>query len=99
MRRRTFSAPFLWVRAFLFCQPYVVDCKGQSRICVYTDGSCKLPRHNPLAHAGWGPAVSSESNPYNQSGPLRDTVQTSYRAELRAIAQALAMPVYDYFGL
>ena len=70
---------------------YVLTHEGQRRICIYTDGSCKLPRHNMLAHAGWGLAVSSENNPYNQSGPLRDTVQTSYRAELRAIAQALAI--------
>ena len=63
---------------------------GRQRLCVYTDGSCILPRHRKLAHAGWGVAFSLHAEEWGDCGPLKSGVQTSYRAEVRAIAHALA---------
>ena len=60
-------------------------------INIYTDGSCQPPRHPKLAHAGWGIAFSYKPEDCDQSGAVKGSVQTSYRGELRAIAQALAV--------
>ena len=37
-------------------EPILVEVNGMKRIKVYHDGSCQLPRHPTLAHAGWGVA-------------------------------------------
>ena len=69
---------------------HIVDDNGTQRLCVYTDGSCLMPRHQYLTHAGWGVAYGNEDCNLNESGPLASPVQTSYRAELRGVAQAIA---------
>jgi hypothetical protein len=68
---------------------YTVTVDGQMRLCGYTDGSCQFPRQPHLTHAGWGVALSE--NGTSRSGPVIAQIQTSYRAELRAIAEVLAI--------
>ena len=63
---------------------------SRQRLVVYTDGSCLFPRHQTLAHAGWGVVYSTTHHDLNEHGPVLSIVQTSYRAEVRAVAQALA---------
>ena len=80
---------------------HIVDDTGTHRPCVYTDGSCLMPRHQYLTHAGWGVAYGNKDCNLNESGPLASPVQTSYRAELRGVAQAIArvLPHGDLRGL
>ena len=61
------------------------------RLCFYTDGSCQFSRQPQLAHAGWGVVFASSGTKAKRSGPVIAQLQTSYRAELRAIAQVLAI--------
>ena len=68
---------------------YIIT-EGVRRLCVYIDGSCVLPRHRKLAHAGWGVAFSLTSNDWGDCGAIKSEIQTSYRAEVRDIAHALA---------
>jgi len=49
-----------------------------------------MPKHQSLAHAGWGVAYGNKDCTLNDFGPLESPVQTSYRAEVRAAAQAIA---------
>ena len=64
---------------------------------VYTDGSAYFSGNEDVAFAGWGVAVwlSSDSDTGSQGvweeafGPVKGTIQNSYRAELRAAVQAL----------
>ena len=58
--------------------------------CIYTDGSCLRPRSKTLAHPGWGVSSGGTADAETDYGPLNAAVQTNYRAELRAMAQALA---------
>ena len=60
------------------------------KLCIYTDGSCLRPRSKTLAHAGWGISFGGTADAATDYGALQAIVQTSYRAELRAVAQALA---------
>jgi ribonuclease HI len=69
---------------------HIIDDNGVDRLCVYTDGSCAMPRHTYLTHAGWGVAYGNAACTQNDSGLLASPVQTSYRAELRGVAQAIA---------
>ena len=66
----------------------VNDCE---RLCFYTDGSCQFSRQPQLAHAGWGVVYASSGDKTKRSGPVVAQLQTSYRAELRAIAEVLAI--------
>ena len=69
---------------------HIIDDNGVERICVYTDGSCAMPKHPYLTHAGWGVAYGNAACTQNDCGLLASPVQTSYRAELRGVAQAIA---------
>ena len=71
--------------------PYIAEIDGEPRLCLYTDGSCKYPKHPTFAHAGWGIAASPHYGDSNHCGPVKGIIQTSYRAELRAVAQVVAL--------
>ena len=58
------------------------------RLVVYTDGSARNLAYPTLARAGWGVFVG-EGHPCTQRGRVETVSQTSYRAEVRALAQAL----------
>ena len=62
---------------------------GRQYIKCFTDGSCLFPTDPYLAVAGWALYFHPGSN-LNRSAPLRTTVQNSYLAEVRAVAEALA---------
>ena len=62
---------------------------GEQYIKCYTDGSCLFPTDPYLAVGGWA-VYFHEECASNASAPLRTTVQNSYLAEVRAIAEALA---------
>ena len=69
----------------------VVDPDGTQRVCIYIDGSCELARHPRLAHARWGVVYDAKiDSELNMANAVAGPVQTSYRAELRAMPQALA---------
>ncbi len=51
-----------------------------TRVAVYTDGSCALPKHESLAHAGWGVAFGDKGCNHNTFDCLYSTVQSSYRS-------------------
>ena len=67
-----------------------IHMEGVDRQCVYTDGSCMMPKHDYLAHAGWSVVYGNTKDAVSDCEPYRAAVQTSYRGELRALAQALA---------
>jgi len=69
---------------------YSIMHSGRMRLVVYTDGSCLYPRHRKLAHAGWGVVYSCTDDSLNEHGPVLSIVQTSYRAEVRAVLQVIA---------
>ena len=52
---------------------------------VFTDGSASNGTHRYLARAGWGVYCRPNSK-LNTNAPLRGLIQTSYRAEIRAIS-------------
>ena len=54
-----------------------------------TDRSCLFPTDHYLAVVGWALHFHPESD-LNRSAPLRTTVQNSYLAEVRAVAESLA---------
>ena len=54
---------------------------------VYTDGSCWYSKSHELARAGWG--LVFHGSAFNCAYPLDWLVQTSYRAELKAVLQVL----------
>ena len=55
---------------------------------VFTDGSCHEGDNAHLARAGWG-VFYGEGSPYNFAAALDGPVQTSYRAELKAVVHVL----------
>ena len=55
---------------------------------AYTDGSAHNPEHRLTSRAGWAVWYGSDS-PYNVSAPLCGLVQTSYKAEARALLQVV----------
>ena len=67
---------------------YSTDAGGVTYIKIYTDGSCREGDIKDLARAGWGVFVAPNS-PHNYAAPLDGPVQTSYRAELKAILHVL----------
>ena len=73
------------------CSPHwcITEPDGATRISVYTDGSCQDPK-GKYARAGWGVCFGGDDPFLQDCGPLLSTVQTSYRAEVRAVAQAIA---------
>ena len=73
------------------CSKYFGKLDTTDRIAVYTDGSCALAKIETLAHAGWGVTFGAKACSFNTCGRLVSTIQTSYRAELRAIAHVLAV--------
>ena len=61
----------------------------QLYVKCYTDGSCLYPSDCYLAIGGWA-LYFFEGSILNTSAPLRCTVQSSYLAEVRGVAEALA---------
>ena len=59
---------------------------------VYTDGSCLNGERKELARAGWGVWFANGSE-YNVHYPLEGPVQSSFRAELKAILHVLRTSV------
>ena len=55
---------------------------------VYTDGSCHEGDNPDVARAGWGTFFAKDSK-HNFSAPLDGPVQTSYRAELKAVIHVI----------
>ena len=55
---------------------------------IYSDGSCREGNIRSVARAGWGVFVAP-SSPHNFHAPLDGPVQTSYRAELKAVLHIL----------
>ena len=71
------------------CDDFVTfDDDGTERMSIYTDGSCLDPRHRH-ARAGWAAIFGGKHEKLCTYGALKSTVQTSYRAELRAVAEAI----------
>ena len=60
------------------------------RLKVYVDGSAFFPTDWRRTRAGWGVYVA-DGHPYNTKGFLPGLAQTSYRAELAAVAQAMTV--------
>jgi ribonuclease HI len=67
---------------------WISEYNGIQRISIYTDGSCLEPR-SETARAGWAVVYGSKHSDMCDYGPLNSAIQTSYRAELRAVAQAI----------
>jgi hypothetical protein len=65
-----------------------IDIGGFSYNRVYTDGSAINGTSRSLARAGWGVFYGKESN-LNIASKLHGPVQTSYRAEVRALLHAV----------
>ena len=61
---------------------------GKEYVKCYTDGSCLYPTDPYLAIGGWA-LFFHNGCMKNSSAPLRTPVQSSYAAELRAIAEAI----------
>ena len=57
------------------------------RPCVYTDGSSMLNGHSTLAYTDWGISYSLSEDRHSDAEPLKSCCQTSYHAEVRAVAQ------------
>ena len=62
---------------------HIVNVDDIDHLCVYTDGSCVMPKHQFLAHAGWGVAYGNKDCELNDFGPLESPASTIYRAEVR----------------
>lgn len=72
----------------------VITCSGGK---VFTDGSANYVKHHNLAHAGWGVViVDSTGGIVERCRPVCGVVQTSYRAELRALLEVLAFCRGDF---
>jgi ribonuclease HI len=54
----------------------------------YTDGSCHEGDNPDVARAGWG-AYFAKNSKHNFAAPLDGPVQTSYRAELKAVIHVI----------
>ena len=66
---------------------------------VFPDGSCEFSGDEVLAHAGYGLSFGGLPQSPKDFGPVKSSAQTSYRCDLRGIAQALArckVPVVIY---
>ena len=57
---------------------------------VYTDGSCLNGTSKTLARAGWGVFFGKDST-HNVSSLLHGPVQTSFRAEVRALLHVISI--------
>ena len=62
----------------------------EDKLMVFVDGSAYNSDDWRRARAGWGMYISPE-HPLNAHGPLPGLKQTSYRAELAAVAHALTV--------
>ena len=61
-------------------------------LLAFTDGSASNGTHKYLARAGWG--VNYGHNPkLNTNAPLKGPIQTSYRAEIRAVLHVIRTAV------
>ena len=92
----------VWAQQLLALPTAIPDCPcpdgaDQSRINLFTDGSCLWPHMPQYRVAAWGvtyaPPVSIEPVPRDSivvaAGQLQGLVQTAYRAELYAVMVAL----------
>ena len=61
---------------------------GQDYVKIYTDGSNQHGTQRELARAGWGVYYAAGSK-HNIASMLHGPVQTSYRAEVRALLHAI----------
>jgi ribonuclease HI len=61
---------------------------GMYYIVVYTDGSCYNPTCKYLSRAGWGVFYAIGCQ-HNGSGHIYGPLQTSYRAEVRAVLEVI----------
>ena len=57
---------------------------GRNYVKIYTDGSNQHGTYRELARAGWG-VHYAEGSTHNIASMLHGPVQTSYRAEVRAL--------------
>ena len=55
----------------------------------WTDGSCLQPAHPRLRRAGWAVVFGGVWEELSCAAPLAGPVQTGFRAELRAIVEAV----------
>ena len=62
---------------------------GVQYMLVFTDGSVKMQKHPWLAHGGWGLHVAPAAEA-NDHGILECGPYNSYRAELRALVEAVS---------
>jgi hypothetical protein len=63
---------------------YTIDINGFKYFKVYTDGSVENGKSRELARAGWG-VFHAPNSKFNHCSKLHGPVQTSYRAEVRAL--------------
>ena len=66
----------------------VSSINGRQYYRVYTDGSCLHGTNKNLARAGWGVYYHKDSE-HNCHFPLNGPVQSSYRAEIKALLHVL----------
>jgi ribonuclease HI len=65
-----------------------INAGGTRYTKIYTDGSCREGNMRDVARAGWG-VYYAPNSPHNFAAPLNGPVQTSYRAELKAVLHVL----------
>jgi exonuclease III len=70
----------------------ILQYDSAGRVKIYTDGSATHPGDRRRRRAAWA-CFAGQGHEWNVSGPVSDTCQTVYRAELLAIKHAMAAAV------